>query len=769
MESMHLTMENQTMFLLVRDGERLSVVLSPEFWHQQTTRLFPSQDDVENKFKGIDGSQITYDDVDYTSSLKSHDALALKYKRLLVLLCGLDHNKRIFGDFYDGEPSLDFISLEFQEKYFKFIHDADGEGLIATSRPSSVDDWLKELNSEVTVGSRLLLIPYKVVDEDTLPSAFEKETNWHIINKTSPSMRYSMEKNKHGYYVGTVRTEKGRMVIDVTLSGFNAKYEDREFNSKFYVDEMLKSRSSDGFINLDRLDSVDVEWYIRDRRSRAVNIEKIKLIKCAALYNKKMFAFEAPVRNALINALKEGNVAAGDEARILVNKAVAKWKCAHPKKDINEILRSPKAFNGLCDQMFALAGKIKDVKPDIEAAERNSGRRLVRLSLLSDGSYCAYSECNPSDVDNELMPFIWVNRTRYTLNKGDLKGAKSTFALMKKVANEETVQFEADDVDKFVAPENPPFRTLKAKHKVFEKLGSPNDIIATINTAKADDEAFHALVKSYSRKRSAMSNNYVSEPQTCILFGVTLRVDTDGDSFISSIGMSCKSHRIMIWLAKDDPSKLSKFKSEFISVYRDKDVALKRFDSELSDVKNIQDVWGVMRFNKIEIAESYLFGDCADEYSIDRSLFAEYSHDQSLHEYISGSPRSKRNRHNGLWLHPDLSGSVDAYCGLDKPEGFDPHLLIKGSFRSNDEKVFLFRVGDLADGEMDLFRRESYGVTPYNTASEALKVENRERRYTYNSKSVMSTPREVEPQKYKGVMSKKSWQHFDEDLIELDE
>tara|TARA_R110001592_G_scaffold209888_1_gene461115 strand:- start:16103 stop:19441 length:3339 start_codon:yes stop_codon:yes gene_type:complete len=768
-EANQLTLENQTMYLVVRDGERLTVVLSPEFWHQQTTRLFPSQDDVESKFRGIDGSQITYDDLNYTASVKSHELLALKYKRLLVLLCGLDHNKQVFGDFYAGEPSLDFISLEFQEKYFRFIHDGDGEGLIATSRPQNIKDWLKELNSEVTSGSRLLLIPHKAIDEDTLPSAYEKESIWHIVNRTNPSMRYSMGTNEHGYHVGIVRTEKGRLVMDVSLSGYNAKNDEREFNSKFYVDKMLKSEWEGSFVNLDRLDPVDVDWYIKDRRTRAIDVETIKLLKCAALYNQEMFEDEKPVRNALLKALYDGDVAGGDEARVLVSKALAKWKCANPRKDVNGVVSSPSAFNGLCDQMFALTGKVKDVTPDVKAAERSAGRRLVRFSLLTDGQYCAYSECNPSDIDDDLAPFVWVSRTRYTLKKCGLKGSKTTLVLMKKVANEEAVLFESDDVAEFVAPQNPPFRTIKTKRDMLDKVESPNFIVSRIMGAKDDNERYEAFIRLYLAKRSSLSVTGVKEPCAYIVFGVRLRVVYDEEHFVNQFGMACESFKLIVWLAKDDTDRLAKLKSAFISIYQNKIDALKKFSDTLNDVSNIDNIWGVFQFSMFEARSSSIFSEDMHASPVERSLFCSYSHDDSLQRALA---KNKRNddRHNGIWLHPELMGNIDAFCAVKRPEGFEPHIIVKGSFVSGDPIVSLFRVVDVTNDEMALFRRLSNVViSPFDTLGQALELVNRERRYTYNSTPVLSIPREIEPQTFKGVKAIKSWEHFDEDLIVRDE
>ncbi|MDT0135725.1 MULTISPECIES: hypothetical protein [Providencia] len=129
---------NRRVFLMVRDGENIYQVFSPVESHLGSSRLFPARDEGEAIFRGLDGSQIKFDDVAYTDRLKGFDLRALHYKRFLILICGLDHREKLFGDFYDEPQSLDFISMRFQEDYCRFLHDEDGSGLLAAhdDRPS---------------------------------------------------------------------------------------------------------------------------------------------------------------------------------------------------------------------------------------------------------------------------------------------------------------------------------------------------------------------------------------------------------------------------------------------------------------------------------------------------------------------------------------------------------------------------------------------------------------------------------------------------------
>lgn len=147
--------ENRKVFLMVRNGENVHRVFSPVESHLGTGRLFPSRDDQDRIFRGVDGSQIKFEDVAYTAHLSSHARYALHYKRFLLLMCGLDHREKLFGEFYPGPESLHFVTLDFQEKFCRFIHDDDGEGLIETTPRQPVAEWIKEktLTSALVAGS----------------------------------------------------------------------------------------------------------------------------------------------------------------------------------------------------------------------------------------------------------------------------------------------------------------------------------------------------------------------------------------------------------------------------------------------------------------------------------------------------------------------------------------------------------------------------------------------------------------------------------------
>lgn len=132
---------------------------------------------------GIDGSTIKFEDVSYTDRLKQHDLMALHYRRFLILICGLDHRLKLFGDFYDTNTPYSFLSLEFRERYFQFLHDKDGSGLLgmAETRPS-LQSYLEQANSCLQSDPGNVQLGFVDEPSDSTGEQFRKTTATLAIN-----------------------------------------------------------------------------------------------------------------------------------------------------------------------------------------------------------------------------------------------------------------------------------------------------------------------------------------------------------------------------------------------------------------------------------------------------------------------------------------------------------------------------------------------------------------------------------------------------------
>ena len=229
--------ENRKVFLLVRNGMNIHRVFSPVESHLGTSRLFPTKDDQERIFRGFDGSQIKFEDVAYTDKLAAHERHALHYKRFLLLACGLDHRLKLFGDFYDGPQSLDFVSLGFQSRYCRFLCDDDQSAMLPGGERTSVIKWVEEKNAYLRSGSRVLCNWSEVMNPDTAPGACKETSDRHgrgFDRRYTPGDRMS---------VAVAYKDGDRFCVDVDVSGYSyAIHGERAFKCKVNLSKFEGSR-----------------------------------------------------------------------------------------------------------------------------------------------------------------------------------------------------------------------------------------------------------------------------------------------------------------------------------------------------------------------------------------------------------------------------------------------------------------------------------------------------------------------------------------------
>ncbi|WP_219096130.1 hypothetical protein [Pseudomonas sp. UMAB-40] len=209
-ENMIANQPNLTSFLLIRNGENIHQVWS-ELATDTASRLFPSSDDADKIFAGIDGKDISVDDLKYTDKLAQHDAFALFYKRLLILLWGLNDNHQLFGEFYDPATSRGFFDLGFQTKHFRFVH--EDEVKLGTQRPP-YDVWFKSMNAHLQSGSRVLVYLPGNWNQDQVGGAFtmygpDRDQAYERFTWAGPQSQLLIAKRQGDRYYVEVQSKHG--------------------------------------------------------------------------------------------------------------------------------------------------------------------------------------------------------------------------------------------------------------------------------------------------------------------------------------------------------------------------------------------------------------------------------------------------------------------------------------------------------------------------------------------------------------------------------
>ncbi|MHB8410249.1 MAG: hypothetical protein ACYDHY_19630 [Acidiferrobacterales bacterium] len=395
---------NKTVFLLVRDGWNVYQVCSPVESHLRAARLFPSKQEQDRVFRGLDGSAIRFEDVAYTDKLAKHEQAALHYRRFLILACGLDHRLKLFGPFYDGPPSLDFVSLDFQERHFRFLHDDDGEGLLPGETRLPVREWIARQNEYLRSGSRVLCQWGEIMNPDTAPAVCgrgNRETGRF-------DLRY---KALRPFDIPVVYRDGDSLCVEAEVSGFSWRANtERTFRCKVDLSKFRPDywENTDlPFLCLDAASPEDLRWYIQHRGSRRDHLSYIRFFKRALRFVLDEREGERETRERLAAALEEGGIASGPEAREIVDRAVIAWRAAHRGQPLPRVAEGVdrKEWTSLLNQMHGLAGQ------GGEAAEvgdwvRGEGCEPLRLILSGKATrrMCAGPRYAQRDSKSPLRP-----------------------------------------------------------------------------------------------------------------------------------------------------------------------------------------------------------------------------------------------------------------------------------------------------------------------------------------------------------------------------
>ncbi len=690
-ESEQMKRENLRQFILIRNGENIHIVRSPELFHNYSKTLFPTVNETELPFKGFDGHSITYSDLEYTKSLKEHDRIAMGYKRLLILLCGLDHNKSLFGRFYNPELAFNFVSIDFQEKYFNFIHDMDGTGMLPTFRPASVNDWIKNLNKEASVNSRILINWRNVFTVESAPSCFERDSFYRsrdsersliktpVIDK--PFLECVIEKSGANLFT--------RIKVAPTYD-FGGSM--REFDAKVQLDAELSSPRSVDVLCLDRLNPDDAMWYLHDRASRTLNLSSIRIIKHAIAWARAARAETQELRDKLLNAILDAHIVEPSDKEVgirLIDTAIAKWQCNSPKRDINELLYKNKEFNALCDQIYQLSDKGRNITPNIIEKEKAEGRKPLRVSLLANGKYVSYSTPTIDKRDDRLVPFQWVEQVTYTMTKRDIKRTTSKMVLLQEFANNETVLFEDESFSDYIHA-NPVFKTPAAKKKRLDTDFNFNGQYKAILALKGDEEALSKLITQYIHVRKqltfALGKGKVVEP----VFSLAFAHATNHGSHMH-VSFHDKTYSLLAWLVKDNEIASKRLICSYAELYSEETERVYFMKDEISKMSSVTNPF-VEVFKPVFVNNKQKNGLIEQEHDFHTFIKPHRVHAYSYNKTFEAI----QNRGEFTYIADQAMQDLDSYFGIKTPANFDPVMVIKidNFFNKKPDEILVFKVTD---------------------------------------------------------------------------
>lgn len=711
--------QNKKVFLMVRDGMNLHRVFSPVESHLGAACLFPSKDDQDAVFRGMDGSQIKFEDVAYTDKLAAHERFALHYKRFLLLVCGLDHRLKLFGDFYEGPHSLHFVSMSFQERYCRFLHDDDGSGLLPGEQRQPLKQWITDKNAFLRSGSRVLCKWNEVMNPSTAPGACKAEPGRHSFHR-----RYDP---KNDMDIVIAYKEGNAVCVDVEVSGRTYEYEDRNFNCKVNL-----SKIDDGkwdytdlpYLCLDAVRPEELDWYIHNRDTRRDHLSYIRFFKRALKFVTQELEAEGDTRQRMMQALADGAIATGKEAESLVDQAVVAWRAANRGKPLPQFLgnAAPAAWKSLLDQMYVLAGNGRRQADDVAAFVRSLGYEPLRLVLSGKAKLVVYAAPRPDERDDRVVPHAWVHRVSLERGKAGYLEKSRRWALLPKSAASETTLHQWEGEEAWPS-ESEPFPSFERKQEILGLATRFMERLQPFAAEMAPEDFLLCLQRWESLRRELLrGSKYVQNPYLAVPFGVvyypyhkTLRYLCVG---------TYTPHGLLHRLAPDDLTR-ERIRSKFISPYANESSATKEFASAIE-----QPGWCLMEVD-LSLAQGNYGAFFHRQIGVSSERGSRQHPTNPLLAHWFERWHADLAKRNKVWLADGTMSDegklvLDELLGITLPDGFDPVSVTESrlTVRSRDEAALpvlnrwydICREGieppDPKDGNYGWSRQTFYACSP---------------------------------------------------------
>ena len=615
--NMKNNLENRKVFLLVRDGDNIHRVFSPITSHLGANKLFPSKTEQGELFKGFRGEEITLDDVGYSRADEQRKAFALHYKRFLILACGLDHRLKLFGDFYDGQADLSFISLAFQEKYCRFLHDLDGEGLLAGESIKSMDSWIREKNSCLTSGSRVAVICNEIISPKITPGISTENGRSSLFD-----ISYHPE---HTFLIEKVSKHKEHLVMKMPVSGYSYDADNhRRFNARVYIDLVGYHLGESRYLCLDAVKADELEAYINNRKARVHHLNYIQLFKKVLAYLREEEASQAPQRDHLLAEMSEAKLPNPERHEAVIDEAIIKWRADNKGELIPSAQSNSAGWKRLLNMVFALLDSPEEQVTKLKEKLEKSGEEVIRISIDAKGQYCAYTKTPIEQMDNRFELHDWVERTVYQKGQRDFVKKSSSQVLLTENPAKEVVYFNSDNASYWLRKSR--FESPKKKAELLDDIETKLSMYAPLLKGESlSDETIRDVMNEWLDEREKISRNHVTEPDVFVPIGLVSSYH--GMEFV---GFSVKCLPGMLYESTSSEELREWIMSSYIKDYANISVGAEYMASEILAAKEHRTLnlgfVDAIKLNSIYLNNDVYFNGGKNRFagvSWDRTLFHE--------------------------------------------------------------------------------------------------------------------------------------------------
>lgn len=505
-EAVARALENKRVFLLVRNGQNVHAVYSTEPSHEAAKRLFPTEDEIHEPFKGIDGSSIGLQDVAFGKASGRFEDQALHYRRFLILLCGLDHRMNLFGEFFPPEEKSNFMSQVFQQRFFRFLEN-DDPGRLIGGQTESVREWMQRHNSQLRSGSRVV-----VQSGSTLRAAAPHIARVRDLQIDQTTVR------KAALIAGE---KSGNLFLNIpTIKGLSKSGTARAWLTG--PDAYKNDRWHSWFLCIDRVKVAEVRRHIYDRSQRIGSIAWLRTLRRVEQQLVADDVAQTELRAYLRESALEAQVhtpASVDEA---IDTAVATWRADHRGAPA-PVLGEAKAVEQLLSLIFPKGYLTGSLRPIIDALCQREDLQPLMLTRTGKSQFALYSLVPEADKASYSTGVAWGWVRRHLIKVGRDRaslGSSSTVWLQHKTleATEEIV-IRWPELDAWVHQEAEPCR-LATLAKIKAAIADGQRVIEQITQARdlgsgLDETLLHGWLNEVSKQAARLSYSqtaYLSIP-----------------------------------------------------------------------------------------------------------------------------------------------------------------------------------------------------------------------------------------------------------------
>lgn len=408
---------NKALFLLVRDGDNWYQVWSAEPTHELSARLFPTRNEMEKVFAGVDGETIDFQDLRFTNRATEFDRKSLVYKRFLILACGLDHRLNLFGRFYPEEEALSFISMPFQKKYMRFIADDDSDAMLGDT-VGDVHSFIRHNKNQLAAGARVLVFGEEVLQQEAAPGAFSKGT---YNEKTYKKEYFRTAAPVSQCNLLTVHRDKEDLVVYLPVRkhpsydrfGRARPVANEYFDVKVSLNKIDRLGQGLGYLLSDIIRAEDLRPFIYNRRSRGHHVDYIYGFKRAIPVLEAEERMRAPAMQQLHERAQSHYGLSSAGAMNAVYSAIQTYREKTSGAAALPLLDSPefaKLDFELAEAAFAFTHALPKVREFVEGL----GGRIVCVKRAKKGQLVAYYEQPDSERDLRITNWRWLGRRTFT-------------------------------------------------------------------------------------------------------------------------------------------------------------------------------------------------------------------------------------------------------------------------------------------------------------------------------------------------------------------